>query len=320
MPRPPKPFIDTLAEHRRRLSRIVDRRAAKPMARMYDQAINTLTARLSAIASPRETFTAHQHRIMLVQLRQGKAVISRRMAGELGDISKQAQTEALRGVGEDISRLEHYFTGADVVLPIDEAARFQGIINGRRDSLLRAHWESMSHWTADGVREMENELSMSLMTGEDFGTAVERVDKVGREQWWQAERIVRTETAYAFNATHADGMAACAEELPDLWMRWSEHVDDMTFQPLDDRVSGDSIIMHGQLAKPGGVFYFPTTMPDGGPIPPEVMKRVKHLSGKSWGSPPNRPNDRSVLAPWRPHWGIPGWRWEGGRRVEAEQD
>ena len=314
----PLPYRTMLEESRRRLDRVVERGGVKPMARLYDRAISGLTRRLSKIAAPKTTYTAHQHRLMIAQLRQGRALLARRMRGQLGDISKTAQVEALRGLATDLTKLEAGFTGAEVVLPIDEAARFEGVITGRRESLLRAHDVSIAEWTMAGVEKMEGELSMSLLMGEDFGTAVARVEQAAGAEWWQAERIVRTELAQAYNGTQADGIKECADELPDLWLRWSEHVDDDTFEPLDNRVAKDSIIMHGLIARPGEMFRMPISMPDGSPIPPKVWSRVKHLADKQWPAPPNRPNDRSCVSPWRPHWGIPAWRLEGGLRVPMQ--
>ncbi|MEE9592236.1 MAG: hypothetical protein V3W28_01495, partial [Thermoplasmata archaeon] len=130
-------------------------------------------------------------------------------------------------------------------------------------------------------------------------------------EWWQAERIARTEALWAANATHADGMRESARTLPDMMMRWTEYVDDATYRPLDDRVDDDSIALHGQVAPVGGVFRFPLSMPTGAPIP----RRLQRFIGKSWAHPPNRPNDRSSLSPVRPHWGVSGWQWVNGRRV-----
>lgn len=311
----PRPYVTMLEEHRRRLGRVVERGGVKPMVQLYDRAISGLTHRLSKIAKPRTTYTAHQHRLAVAQLKQGRALLARRMRGQLGDISRTVQVEALRGLGDDLARLESSFAGMDIVLPIDEAARFEGVITGRRESLLRAHDESLARWTVDGVQAMEGELSMSLLMAEDFGQAVDRIGRVVDAERWQAERIARTELSMAFNATQADGIEECAEELPDLWMRWSEQVDDVTGEPLDSRVAEDSIMMHGQVVRPGDMFRMPNDMPGGAPIPPKVWARVKHLAGKAWPAPPNRPNDRSTITPVRPHWGITGWQLLMGQRV-----
>ena len=111
----------------------------------------------------------------------------------------------------------------------------------------------------------------------------------------------------------ADGIKAAAEELPDLMMRWTEHVDDETGLPLDARVAVDSLALHGQCAVPGGLFYLPSTSPvpdaDGNTIVPES------LAGQTWECPPDRPNGREVLIPWRKDWGIPGWQIIDGAKV-----
>ena len=131
-------------------------------------------------------------------------------------------------------------------------------------------------------------------------------------QWWQGERIVRTEMAHAYNLAHKDGMEASAEELPELRQRWEEHCDD-SGRPLDNRVGVDSIAMHSQVAPVGGLF----TMPGEAPFP-DARGRTDvpdSLAGLSWAAPPCRPNDRAVLAPWMASWDIPGWEWRDGRRL-----
>ena len=153
------------------------------------------------------------------------------------------------------------------------------------------------------VRGFEQDLAHTMITGGTLDDAIGRIQERGDLEWWAAERIARTETAWAFNASQADMIDASSEELPDLMMRWSEHVDDVTGAPYDDRVAPDSIVMHGQVAPPGESF---------------VMPEDARVDSVRWGMrfafPPNRPNDRAVLMPWRAHWGIPGWRWVGGAR------
>jgi hypothetical protein len=257
--------------------------------------------------------TQAQRKSLLAQIKVGEARLARRMAGALGEVSRDAQEDSLRALTRDLRGLEKKFSGAQIVLPIEEAARFQGVLDQRRTSLLSAHDSSMRRYGANLVAKMQNELSVSLMAAETTSEAIDRIVKVAGNEWWQGERIVRTEVAWAYNATHADGVEEAKEDLPDIMMRWSEHVDDFTYSPLDQRVGVDSIAMHGQLAPPGGMF----TMPSTAPVPDWTGNTFvdDSLVGESWSFPPNRPNDRAVLAPWRPDWGIPGWIWRNGRRV-----
>lgn len=124
------------------------------------------------------------------------------------------------------------------------------------------------------------------------------------ESFWRIERLVRTELSLAHNNAESLAIREAARTMPDLMQRWTERVNDMTWQPLDNRVAFDSMAMHGQLAPPGGVF----TMPND----PAVSTKIW---GKSWPHPPNRPHDRAVLTPWRKSWGIPGWVLRNGTKV-----
>ena len=120
---------------------------------------------------------------------------------------------------------------------------------------------------------------------------------------YRFERIVRTETAHLYNAGQYDGIHALREHFPDLMSRWVEHVNDATWEPLDARVAKDSIALHGQVVLPGTAF----TMPNDSSVP-------SSLWGKQWDFPPNRPNDRAVIAPWRRAWGVPAWKLRGTSR------
>jgi len=133
---------------------------------------------------------------------------------------------------------------------------------------------------------------------------VAKIESTTEDQWYQVERLVRTETASSWNAAANDCLMTAAQELPQLRSRWTEMINDLTNVPFDKKVAVDSIVMHGQVARPGFAFTMPS---DPG---------VSQYSGKSWVYPPNRPNDRSCLVPWMPDWGIPGWQVIGASRVD----
>jgi hypothetical protein len=118
------------------------------------------------------------------------------------------------------------------------------------------------------------------------------------------ERIVRTETAFAYNAANDAAIIEYGRVDRRMMKRWTELVDDATGQPLDKRVGIDSVVLHAQVTRPDGVFTMP---PD--PRAPGSMV------GRAWSHPPNRANDRAVIVPWHPSWGLPGWQWIDGRRV-----
>jgi hypothetical protein len=289
--------------HRSRLVRLSGDRGIGQLKSLYESAQDTLESKLRNLPGGRRTsMSATQHRMLLAQARQGEAVITKKMAGELGELSEQAQVESLRGLSAQMKKMEKHYTGAEVALPIDEAARFWGVIDKRRTSLLKQHDVSMARYGASTIKTIEQQLAVSLATGETLDDAAARVRDVADTEWWKAERIARTEQAWAFNATHSDGIEEVSEELGDIYQRWTEHVTD-DLVPMDDRVGIDSIVMHGQVAKPGEMFV----MPDD----PRVSDS---LIGEEWEFPPNRPNDRGVLTAWRPHWGGLAWVYVNGRK------
>lgn len=313
--RVPKAFSQTVATHRRRLESLLTRKAARTMKGFYDEAQGKLTSHLarSINAGRGDKFSAYQMRVVQAQLRQGQAVIAHRMAGQMGPLSKQAQEDALNGLIDDVARLSRAFTGSEVTLPIDEAARFAGVVDKRRSSLMKMHQKSMARYGASVVQKAERQLGVALLTGQSSADTIDEVAAAIGGEWWQGERIVRTEMAFAFNAAHYDGVKESSDELPELMQRWEEHCDD-DGEPLDERVAVDSIAMHGQVTEAGGLF----TMPSTAPFPDAKGKTEvpEHLVGEQWPFPPNRPNDRSVLSPWMADWGVPGWRYVGGRRVQ----
>ena len=308
-----------IVEHRARLDRLADHYAPAQLKKLYEAGQHELEAKLRAHvhAGKGERFSAHQMRMSLGMLRDGQARLAAKMANALGSVTEDVQRDAVRGIAGSIAKLHRTFTGSEVVLPVEEAARFAGIIDKGRSSMLRMHRTSFARYGARLVGTLEKELATSLLTGESPAESIGRVMDKARGEWWQAERICRTEAAFAFSAGHAAGIAAAAEEIPDLMMRWSEHCDE-DGDPLDDRVAVDSLAMTSQVVEPGGLF----TMPPESEVP-DAKGRTdvpEALVGRRWPHPPNRPNDRATLEPWSPRWGIPGWRWSRGERVPVTDD
>lgn len=300
-------FADAARSHVAKLDALVEKGSVTTLRRMYAAATADLERKLvRALGSGASPFTVHQHQVLLAQARQGMSRLSSAMGIELNAQSRVVQQASMRQAIASIKQMEK-LTGAPAAqLPIEQAARFMGVVDRRKTSLLKLNQSSMARYGASTVTRVEGALSQSLLTGETGHKAIDRVADAMDGEWWRAERIVRTETAGAYNATQVDAVAATAEVFPDIMTRWTEMVADVTLTKLDSRVGDDSCAMHGQLARPGGMFGMPSDNPG-------FLNVSESLIGQSWSSPPNRPNDRAVLQPWRPGW---GWGWilvAGGR-------
>lgn len=305
--------------HVERLNRAIDVGGVARLRKVYDQAQGDLERKITkSIKRSSSPFTVQQYRLMLAQLRQGQIEIARHLGDASAAATIETQTAAIQSLVATVKRIDkQHGTVTDIRMPIEEIARFAGVTHPKRSSLLVQNRASMAVHGAKLIRSLEGELAQSLAAGETNGDAIDRVAKRGDMEFWRAERIVRTEQAYAFNATQHAAVHETAKSVGQLYERWTELVTD-SGSPMDDRVGADSVAMHGQVARPGESFVMPpwaatihlTNRYGKSKVGPDLL-------GGSWDHPPNRPNDRATLMPWRPEWGVPGWRVEGGVRVEV---
>lgn len=249
------------------------------------------------------------------KLRTAAAATVRRAADrlerELDTSSRGSVEESLRGLTRFAGRL----TGSGGALE-DESA-FRAAAFAPRASLAPSRARALAAIQRDVDAAVQKRL-VAVATQDDarMSDALDAITAAVSENWWRVERVIRTEANYAYNAAQVEGVKILAESHPGMLMRWTELIDDASGEPFDNRVAADSFAMHGQVAPPGKAFRMPKTLPTG---TGKSNKTIASLVGQSWFHPPNRPNDRAVLMPWMPDWGIPAWRYRGGRRVYLQR-
>lgn len=304
---PAKEFLTEMKLHRAALDRILDKRGVAVLKRLYDQGQAQLVSSLFQMVRAEgktEPLNIFQLRQLMMKVRQHQSQMAATFAAQLAPISREAQAEGIRQIDRTITKLEKRFTGALITLPVLEVATFNALLDKRDPALQEAHKRSMARSYALLTTKIEEALTVAVAAEEEPSEAMSRVQDVIFGSWWLQARAIRTGLAAAFNFGHTEAVDAISDDVTDLYKRWTELVDDVTGEPLDNRVGQDSIVMHGQVAKPKNVF----TMPPDPRCHPSWW-------GQAWTQSPNRPNDRSVTMPWRPQWGIPGWEWNGTTRV-----
>lgn len=224
------------------------------------------------------------------------------------------------GVGRRLEGKLRESTGAVLLGGARAAERVVGRLDGRTlpeglaEQVRVKHEAELQRLRADSARGLGRELGSEtwhrLRASFEAQTRVSDMVALSGElldnQAWRVERLVRTELSYGYNLAQAAALRALPLEPGELiFGRWTERVDDATGAPLDLRVAQDSLVLHGQVTRPGGVFTMPAD--------PRAPARSW---GRSWAHPPNRPNDRAVFLPWRRVWGVGGWLLQGGRRIE----
>ena len=308
----PDPQIAKLFElHRRRVKRIVDRGSVRPLRQLYEDSITRTQRALERQISlgRSNSYSAQNHRIMLAQLRVGVRELTDQIGASVALKAQEAQVESLRTLVSNIQQADQMATGVMPTVALEEAAVFYGVLQSADPSLSRSYQTTMQTYGQQTINKVELELGSMLASGAAMYDVVGNVTAMIQGERWRAERIVRTEVMHAYNAAHERGLIEASRSIPELFGRWTENIDDMTGRGFDNRVAADSFALHGQITRPGGLF----TMPPSNSVSPKLW-------GSQFRFPPNRPNDRATLIPWRPEWGVPGYFYQAGRRIEVGGD
>lgn len=308
----------------RTLERLTKERGIRPMIKLIEAAAAEMERKVRRLAPKDETFTAVQQRAILAQYRAMLVELQPRMTRVLGEVSREAQVESIRAMVATIALAELEFEGVVTPLPLTQAARMAGIIDKDRASLLRQHDVSVRTYGIDSITAAEKHLSLSFATQKSYSETVAGLFDMVDQSRYRAERIVRTESSFAWSASHASALDDASELIPGLFRRWVEYVNDQTGAPLDGRVANDSLVLHGQVAFTptdatmearstflvGGTGGF--EMPRDGRVNPKLW-------GRRYAHPPNRPNDRSRIVGWKVDWPIPAYMVVNGQRMDVKK-
>ena len=308
----------------RTLERLTRERGVRPMQKLIESAAAEMQRKVSRLAPDDETFTAVQQRAILAQYRMMLLDMQPRMTRVLGEVSREAQIESVRSMVKTLSLAELEFEGVTTPLPLTQAARMAGIIDKDRASLLRQHDVSVRTYGIDSITQAERYLGQSFATQRSYSETVAGLFDMVDQSRYRAERIVRTETSFAWSAAHASALDEASDIVPGLFRRWVEYVDDFTGAPLDGRVANDSLVLHGQVCftPTGATMESRSTFLVGGTGGFE-MPRDNRVNAKLWGKryahPPNRPNDRSRIVGWKVDWPVPAYMVVNGERMDVKK-
>ena len=269
--------------HRAQLQGIVELGGVRKVRKLYEQARAELEERLAALKrrGMGESFTAFHMRQILLQVRDGLLMFQDQFGPALSKNAKAGALLAQRHTIGAITQFERRFTGTRPVLAIEEAGVFARSYRGLEPSLLSRYHKYVRNYPQATINRIQNGLALSLIQGEPLERAVDKVaatDGLFARDRWRAERIARTEMGYAYGITGQKMLEETAHEVPGLMKR--------LVATIDARTGDDSKILDGQTVPWNKPFVWmkPTKA---GPV------RVEYMA------PPNRPNDREVMVPWR---------------------
>jgi hypothetical protein len=248
---------------------------AKSIMSDYKDIRRDLVDRISRY--PRGKFTSQHLKGVLAQVNGAITAINEHLAGATVEGAYQA---ALQGVGNLLTELRKFdekFTGA--VTPINLNAAL--VARDTSNFLVTRYKTNLDDYGTDLLRQISNGLFSAAIGEVSYDEVVGRISNFFTADEWKLHRIVRTELHHVFNVGKLNGMRAMVGDVPDLYKTLMHPMDARTGQ---DSKFAASMHLIAEINKPF-----------------EYMWQDKL---RSYMVPPDRPNDRSILVPYREEWGI----------------
>lgn len=251
----------------------------KRLLRVFRNVRTELQDRLLTI--PEGTFTEQQVRVTLVQIQAAIEAIKQDLKTGMVDASGILAERGIKDLATEIQKFSKKFEGSIQPINLDAAliaSQSQNFLVNKYDASLDAYSESLRS-------QITSSIMQSMITRDTTERTVGRmVADIGRffaGEEWKLRRIARTELHNVYNFTKMNAMAKARDQvIPDL--------KKSLMHPMDSRTGEDS----KKLASDNPVV--------------DINKPFRFkFKGKErvFMFPPDRPNDRAILVPYRAQWG-----------------
>lgn len=265
--------IDSLRILERNSNKIeaLELREARRLARLYRKAREDIKLRL--LSSSSNTFTEARLNTTLEQIDKMLVSLNTKIKQDaqlsFEDITEQGFEDSAR----EINKFEKHFNGVTSMVDVDtiiESLDSKNYLFNQYESSL----ESYSNYLRTSF---QSTLTQSLIQKKTWTQAVSDMEMIFNGGEWRLARIVRTELHNIYNHSKMQGFEKIQQDyIPDM--------KKTLYHPMDSRTGGDSEAM----AKQNLIVDINE---------PFVFK----YNGKTYNFmfPPNRPNDRAILIPYR---------------------
>jgi hypothetical protein len=273
----------TVERHAREIGKLQNQQAAD-MLSFYVDARRELQDRLAHARY--ESFTAQQLRGVLAQVSAAITVINDKLKGQMSEGTYASAFKGVQHLVAEIHKFSHKFTGA--VTPIHVNA--VNVAIDTKNFLINQYEASMARYDADMRARIGRGLVQAAIQEQPYDQVVGSIGRFFQGQEWEVRRVVRTELHHVYGMGKLTSMRAVqANYLPDL--------KKALYHPMDARTGQDSI----ELAEMNPIV--PMDQPFKQTYTP-IYKSGKRGKPQHYVfmSPPDRPNDRAILIPYRDAW------------------
>lgn len=247
---------------------------SKRVIKSYKRVRQDLRDRLDAMSSG--TFTAQKTRGALLQVEMALDAMSKGVNDEMSSASMDSASLGVENLIKEIEKWNKKFTGALIPINLNVvkvATDTSEFLFNQRDASLKAYNASIRARMAQAISDSAiQEISM--------GDLISNIGKFFLGEEWRIERLVRTELHNVYNKGKINGMFDLVDgDIPDL--------KKTLFHPMDGRTGDDSKRLNAK-----------------NPIVNIDEPFIEYSTGRKleYMAPPNRPNDRAILIPYRGEW------------------
>lgn len=267
--------LGIVESHIKRVLSLEDAQAEK-ILRQYREVRRELRDRLERTSAT--SFTAQHLRGVLAQVQGAIEALNARLSE---GITAGADKAALLGVDDllmEISSFDEEFTGAVTPINLNSAL----VAQDTAEFLVTKYETNLDAYGNDLMQQISNGLFSATLGETSYNDVVVRIGKFFQAEEWKLHRIVRTELHNIYNVGKLNGMGELVDQdiIPDLFKT--------LMHPMDGRTGKDSEYAASK----------------------HLVARIDEPFKYTWNgkkrvfmAPPDRPNDRAILVPYRKEWG-----------------
>jgi hypothetical protein len=282
--------VDLLEEHAKSVLLLESDESRRILA-VYQRVAVDLRKKLSRL--PADSFTAQRARSVLIQLEGAILALQSRLNILVLDGALKMRQRGLTDTIKEFNKMQSQFAGTGQPIDmgvIQEATDASGRLFNQYEASIATYSDTVRQSLAQGLQDM-------IVGGAGPEEIVTRMSSFFGMEEWRLRRIVRTELQGVYAAAKLDSLGAVAR-------RYAPDMMKTLYQPMDARTSKDSL--HAIEVQNRGVQPWEAQGDDALEalvVPVNVNFRyVWNGRQRRFMHPPDRPNDRSILIPWRPSW------------------
>lgn len=263
-----------VVEHHIRQILGLEHSEAERILSSYEEVRLELANRLSRL--PRDTFTAQHIRGVMAQVNGAILELNKSLGRNMTEGALKASKMGLDNLMTEIKTFDGQFLGAVTPINLNTALLAQDTskhLVTKYDTNLKAYGTQLS-------TQISNGLFAAAIGQANYSEVVGRIGQFFTAEQWKLHRIVRTELHNIYNVGKIEGMRELVDDVPDL--------KKTLMHPQDARTGDDSTYAAtlGLVAEINQPFSY------------EWKKKTRVFM-----APPDRPNDRAIMVPYREAWG-----------------